>query len=86
VQALSWRYAGLEAYESAEAFRKMEEKGVKMTRLDDASLKKMKEAADQVIAEYAGKNPIFKEIWQNRVNFTKDYERMWKFAHMPSFE
>jgi TRAP-type mannitol/chloroaromatic compound transport system substrate-binding protein len=72
------------AYKEGEFWKKYIEYGTKMTRLPDAEICKIKNVADEVLAEEGDKNPMFKEILENHATFLKDYREWAQYNLVPS--
>lgn len=62
---------------------KFKDYGVTITKLDDESLAKLKAISDKVVAEKCAVNPLFKEIYENQLEFIKGYREVAAVNSMP---
>lgn len=68
----SWSYYEYGAIEGTDNFL---DKGIELTRLDDASLEKIQEYAWEGLLEDARENPDFAKIAYSQVKYLKDFEK-----------
>ncbi|MBA7562666.1 Monocarboxylate 2-oxoacid-binding periplasmic protein [subsurface metagenome] len=78
----SWDACNVVALE-AEYYEKWVDYGITITRLDDASLQIMYDAAKVAIAEKCDANPLFKEIYENQMTFIKPIREVMALKAMP---
>jgi TRAP-type mannitol/chloroaromatic compound transport system substrate-binding protein len=67
----------------AEMYQKFVDYGTVMTKLDVASLQKLKDVADTVIAAQCDANPLFKEIYEDQQAFIKPIRACLALKAMP---
>lgn len=86
---MSWMFSYLE-YESYGATKKFIDHGIKLTRLDDASLAELQKISEELILEYAKENPLYAKVAYSQLKFMAD-SREWRdvsspFSYGRSFE
>ncbi|MBU2645119.1 TRAP transporter substrate-binding protein DctP [bacterium] len=78
---MSWMFSFLE-YESYSATKKFIDKGIKITRLDDASLAKLQDMAQELILKYSAENPLYAKIAYSQMKFLQDSAK-WREVSSP---
>lgn len=75
----SWTYF---EYSSGEYTRKFKDKGIKMTKLDDATMVKIQELANKYMIADAEANPDYAKIAFSQAKYFKDFEE-WRAIQAP---
>ena len=80
------KYSYQQNYNEGIYFKKYKDYGETFTKLDAASLQKMKDVADRIMAEKADANPLFKEIWQSQKDTMDVFAEWADWASFPPLE
>ena len=65
-----------------EAYRAFQEAGVEITRMDDETLARIQEAANEVIETTACENPLSAKVYASMLTYLQDYA-LWRDASAP---
>jgi len=78
---MSWMFSFLE-YESYFATQKFVDHGIKITRLDQASLDKLQTISQNLIAKYSKENPLYAKVAYSQMKFLADSAK-WREVSTP---
>ena len=78
---MSWMFSFLE-YESYFATKKFIDKGIKITRLDDASMEKLQKMVNRLMLKYSQQNPLYAKVAYSQLKFLQDSAK-WRETSSP---
>ncbi|MDO5658514.1 MAG: TRAP transporter substrate-binding protein DctP [Paracoccus sp. (in: a-proteobacteria)] len=76
-----WSLANTER-RANEAYRAFQDAGVEITRMDDETLERIQEAANEVIETTACENPLSAKVYASMLTYLQDYA-LWRDASAP---
>ncbi|RLQ87572.1 TRAP transporter substrate-binding protein DctP [Notoacmeibacter ruber] len=67
---------------ATEAYKKFQEAGTEINRLDDETLKEVQQMANETIVEAACENPLSAKVYASQISYLQDYA-LWRDASAP---
>jgi len=67
---------------ATEAYAKFQDAGIEITRMDDASLEKIQQTANETIQEVACENPTAAKVYASQIEYLENYA-LWRDASVP---